>query len=48
MNILNLLIDSFPCYGETLADYDKKLQLLPHLEAFSPHLETWQTEENKE
>ncbi len=47
MNILNLLIDSFPYYGKTLTDYDKKLQLLPHLEAFSPHLETWQKVENK-
>jgi tetratricopeptide (TPR) repeat protein len=48
INIFNSLIYSFPCYGETLADYDKKLQLLPHLEAFSPHLETWQKEENEE
>ncbi len=48
MNIFNLLIYSFPYYGKTLAEYDKKLHLLPHLEAFSPHLETWQKVENKE
>ncbi len=41
-SILNLLIVSFPCYGKTLADYDKKRQLLPHLESFLPHLDAWQ------
>jgi tetratricopeptide (TPR) repeat protein len=46
-NIFNLLIDSFPYYGEKLADYAKKRQLLPHLEAFLPHLDTWQQEEHK-
>jgi tetratricopeptide (TPR) repeat protein len=43
----NLLIDSFPCYGKTLPDYDKKRQLLPHLEAFLPHLDAWQQEEHE-
>jgi tetratricopeptide (TPR) repeat protein len=47
MDILKLLRDSFPYFGETLADYDKKLQLLPHLEAFLPHLDAWQQEENQ-
>ncbi len=48
MDIFNLLIDSFPCYGETLADHAKKRQLLPHLEAFLPHLEAWQQEHQLE
>ncbi len=45
MNIFNLLIDSFPYGGERLADYAKKQQLLPHLDAFLSHLEAWQQEE---
>jgi tetratricopeptide (TPR) repeat protein len=45
MNILNLLIDSFPYKGQTIADYDMKRQLLPHLEAFTTHLDAWQQEE---
>jgi tetratricopeptide (TPR) repeat protein len=47
IDIFNLLIDSFPYYGETLADHAKKRQLLPHLEAFLPHLHTWQQEGNQ-
>jgi hypothetical protein len=47
MSIFNLLIDSFPYYGETLADYAKKRQLLPHLEAFLPHLDGWRQEEHQ-
>ncbi len=39
MNIFNLLIDSFPDSGDTLADYAIKRQLLPHLEEFLPQLE---------
>jgi hypothetical protein len=34
MNSFNLLIDSFPYSGDTLADYAIKRQLLPHLEEF--------------
>ncbi len=45
MDIFNLLIDSFPYYGQTMADHDKKRQLLPHLIAFLPHLDAWQQEE---
>ncbi len=44
MDIFNLLIDSFPNGGETLTDHAKKQQLLPHLEAFLPHLNAWQQE----
>jgi tetratricopeptide (TPR) repeat protein len=47
MDIFNLLIGSFPCYGQTMADYAKKRQLLPHLEAFLPYLEAWQQEEHQ-
>jgi tetratricopeptide (TPR) repeat protein len=47
MDIFTLLSDSFPYYGETLADYDKKLQLLPHLEAFLLNVDAWQQEENQ-
>jgi hypothetical protein len=37
MNSFNLLIDSFPYSGDTLADYAIKRQLLPHLEEFLPN-----------
>jgi tetratricopeptide (TPR) repeat protein len=47
MDSFNLLMDSFPSYGKTLADYDKKRQLLPHLEAFLPHLDNWQNKEHE-
>jgi hypothetical protein len=47
MNIFNLLIDSFPYNGITLADYAKKRQLLPHLEAFLPHIDSWRQEEHQ-
>ncbi len=46
MDIFNLLIVSFPYYRKTLADYAKKRQLLPHLEAFLTHLDAWQQEEH--
>jgi hypothetical protein len=47
MNIFNLLIGCFPYYGELLADYAKKRQLIPHLEAFLTHLDAWQQEEQQ-
>jgi tetratricopeptide (TPR) repeat protein len=47
MEIFNLLMDSFPYNGETMADYIKKRRLLPHLEAFLPHLDAWQQEEQQ-
>jgi tetratricopeptide (TPR) repeat protein len=47
MNNFNLLIGCFPYYGNLLADYAKKRQLIPHLEAFLTHLETWQQEEQQ-
>jgi hypothetical protein len=47
MNIFNLFIDSFPYNGITLADYAKKRQLLPHLEAFLPHIDSWRQEEHQ-
>ncbi len=34
IDIFNLLIGYFPIYGKILADYAKKRQLLPYLEAF--------------
>jgi hypothetical protein len=43
----NLLIKFFPYNGKKLADYAKKRQLLPHLEAFLPHLEAWQQDEHQ-
>jgi tetratricopeptide (TPR) repeat protein len=47
MEIFNLLIDNFSYNDKTLADYAKKRQLLPHLEAFIKHLEAWQQEEHQ-
>jgi hypothetical protein len=47
VDIFKLLIDSLSYYGETLADYAKKWQLLPHLEALSPQLDSWQQEEHQ-
>jgi hypothetical protein len=44
MNSFNLLIDSFPYSGDTLANYAFKRQLLPHLEEFLPQLEACEQE----
>ncbi|MDR2045886.1 MAG: hypothetical protein LBP77_02785 [Rickettsiales bacterium] len=36
-----LLKESFPYGKDKLEDYAKKRQLLPHLEAFSLHMDDW-------
>jgi tetratricopeptide (TPR) repeat protein len=42
--VFHLLKDTFPYSHETLEDYANKRRLLPHLDAFLPHLEAWQQE----
>jgi hypothetical protein len=44
MDVFDLLIDSFPYYGETLAEHAKKRHLLPHLEEFLTLLDAWPKE----
>ncbi len=44
MDVFNLLIGSYPYYGETLAEHAKKRHLLPHLEEVLTFLDAWQKE----
>jgi hypothetical protein len=43
-----LLKESFPYGSDKLEDYTKKRQLLPHLEAFSLHIDGWLKENHPE